>query len=119
MANINAGPFTTRPEIVGTFGVVATTHWIATAVARSMLERGGKAFDAGVAAAFTPQVVEPHLCGPGRDWRCCTTRTGAGPSLSAARGPLRRGRRLPITAGISVSTSSRNWPVAGVHPRHV
>jgi len=67
MANINAGPFTTRPEIDGTFGVVATTHWIATAVAMGILEKGGNAFDAGVAAAFTLQVVEPHLCGPGGD----------------------------------------------------
>ena len=67
MSNINAGPFTTRPEIDGTFGVVATTHWIATAVGMSMLERGGNAFDAGVATAFTLQVVEPHLCGPGGD----------------------------------------------------
>ena len=30
--NINPNPFTTRPEIDGTFGVVASTHWIATAV---------------------------------------------------------------------------------------
>jgi gamma-glutamyltranspeptidase/glutathione hydrolase len=67
MANLNSGPFTTRPEIDGTFGVVATTHWIATAVAMGILEKGGNAFDAGVAAAFTLQVVEPHLCGPGGD----------------------------------------------------
>ena len=67
MANVNSGPFTTRPEIDGTFGVVATTHWIATAVAMGILEKGGNAFDAGVAAAFTLQVVEPHLCGPGGD----------------------------------------------------
>ncbi|MEZ5843228.1 MAG: gamma-glutamyltransferase family protein [Hyphomicrobiaceae bacterium] len=67
MSNINAGPFTTRPEIEGTFGVAATTHWIATAVAMAILERGGNAFDAGVAAAFVLQVVEPHLCGPGGD----------------------------------------------------
>src|SRR5262249_49812826 len=65
--NINAGPFTTRPELDGTFGVVASTHWIGTAVGMSILERGGNAFDAGVAAAFTLQVVEPHLCGPGGD----------------------------------------------------
>src|SRR3954470_10615857 len=67
MANINSGPFTTRPEIDGTFGVVATTHWIATAVGMSMLEKGGNAFDAAVAVAFTLQVVEPHLNGPGGD----------------------------------------------------
>ena len=59
--------FTTRPEIDGTFGVVATTHWIASAVAMGILERGGNAFDAGCAAAFTLQVVEPHLNGPGGD----------------------------------------------------
>ena len=67
MANINSGTFTTRPEIDGTFGVCATTHWIGTAVGMAMLERGGNAFDAGIAAAFTLQVVEPHLCGPGGD----------------------------------------------------
>lgn len=64
---INPNPFTTRPEIEGTFGVVASTHWIATAVGMGILEKGGNAFDAGVATAFTLQVVEPHLNGPGGD----------------------------------------------------
>jgi len=57
--------FTTRPEIVGTYGMVASTHWLATAAGMAILEDGGNAFDAAVAAGFVLQVVEPHLNGPG------------------------------------------------------
>ena len=59
--------FTTRPELRGTFGMVASTHWLASAAGMAVLERGGNAFDAAVAAGFTLQVVEPHLNGPGGD----------------------------------------------------
>jgi len=59
--------FTTRPEIAATFGVVASTHWIASQVGMAVLERGGNAFDAAAATAFTLQVAEPHLNGPGGD----------------------------------------------------
>ncbi len=57
--------FTTRPELRGTFGMVASTHWLASSAGMSVLERGGNAFDAAVAAGFVLQVVEPHLNGPG------------------------------------------------------
>ncbi len=59
--------FTTRPEIAGTFGAVATTHWLASQVGMAVLERGGNAFDAAAAAGFTLQIVEPHLNGPAGD----------------------------------------------------
>jgi gamma-glutamyltranspeptidase/glutathione hydrolase len=57
--------FTTRPELVGTHGMVASTHWLASAAGMAVLEDGGNAFDAAIAAGFVLQVVEPHLNGPG------------------------------------------------------
>lgn len=68
--------FTTRPELIGTFGVAASTHWIASSVAISVLERGGNAFDAAVAAGFTLQIVEPHLNGPGGEVPILFTKAG-------------------------------------------
>jgi gamma-glutamyltranspeptidase / glutathione hydrolase len=59
--------FTTRPELRGTFGMVSSTHWLASAAGMAALEQGGNAFDAAVAAGLTLQVVEPHLNGPGGD----------------------------------------------------
>ncbi|HEY2314640.1 MAG TPA: gamma-glutamyltransferase [Streptosporangiaceae bacterium] len=45
--------------------MVASTHWLASASGMAVLERGGNAFDAAVAAGLVLQVVEPHLNGPG------------------------------------------------------
>ena len=56
--------FTTRPQLAGTFGMVASTHWLASAAGMAALEQGGNAFDAAVAAGLVLQVVEPHMCGP-------------------------------------------------------
>ncbi|MGP6086133.1 gamma-glutamyltransferase family protein [Antarctobacter jejuensis] len=68
--------FTTRPELSGTFGMVATTHWLASAVGMKILEAGGNAFDAGVAAGFVLNVVEPHLNGPLGDMPALVWRAG-------------------------------------------
>jgi gamma-glutamyltranspeptidase/glutathione hydrolase len=56
--------FTTRPTLQGTFGMVSSTHWLASQSAMAVLEDGGNAYDAAVAGAFVLHVVEPHLNGP-------------------------------------------------------
>ncbi|HWT34101.1 MAG TPA: gamma-glutamyltransferase, partial [Microbacterium sp.] len=67
MAFTAPAAFTTRPTLTGSFGMAASTHWIATGVAQGILERGGNAFDAVVAGGFVLHLVEPHLNGPGGD----------------------------------------------------
>jgi gamma-glutamyltranspeptidase / glutathione hydrolase len=95
MTTVTPPAFTTRVEIDGTFGVCTSTHWIATAVGMSILERGGNAFDAGVAVAFTLQVVEPHLCGPGGDVPVMVCRAGTSdPKVICGQGPAPAGATI-------------------------
>ena len=58
-------PFSTRPELIGSFGMVASSHWLATSSGMAILEKGGNAFDAAVATTFVLQVIEPTMCGIG------------------------------------------------------
>ncbi|WP_416395441.1 MULTISPECIES: gamma-glutamyltransferase family protein [unclassified Curtobacterium] len=91
-AFIPPAPTTTRPDLAGTFGMVASTHWIATATAQSVLERGGNAFDAAVAGAFVLHVVEPHLNGPGGDLTAVfATKDDPTPTVLVGQGPAPAG----------------------------
>ncbi|MGD0808913.1 MAG: gamma-glutamyltransferase [Acidimicrobiales bacterium] len=80
--------FTTRPTLRGTFGMVSSTHWLASASAMAVLEAGGNAFDAAVAAGFVLQVVEPHLNGPGGEVPAILSIAGnPRPLVLAGQGP--------------------------------
>ena len=80
--------FTTRPTLSGTFGMVSSTHWIASQSAMSVLERGGNAFDAAVCAGFVLHVVEPHLNGPGGDMPAIIATAGdPTPRVLCGQGP--------------------------------
>jgi gamma-glutamyltranspeptidase / glutathione hydrolase len=87
--------FTTRPELAGTHGMVATTHWLATAAGMAVLESGGNAFDAAVAAGLTLQVVEPHLNGPGGEAPILAHRSDRGETLVVnGQGPAPAGASI-------------------------
>ncbi|WP_407316968.1 gamma-glutamyltransferase [Isoptericola halotolerans] len=84
-------PHRTRPDLQGTFGMAATTHWLATASAQSVLERGGNAFDAATAAAFVLHVVEPHLNGPGGDMTGVLATSDGATKVLSGQGPAPAG----------------------------
>lgn len=84
---------TTRPTLRGSFGMVSSTHWLASAAAQAVLERGGNAFDAAVAGAFVLHVVEPHLNGPGGDLVALIT-SDEGPRVLMGQGPAPAGATI-------------------------
>ena len=80
--------FTTRPELRGTFGAVASTHWLASATGMAVLERGGNAFDAACAAGLR---AAGGRAAPERPRRRPARRVLGGGARRAARA-LRAGR---------------------------
>ena len=55
--------FTTRPVLMGTNGMVTSTHYLASQAGFHCLKRGGNAADAGATMWFCLTIVEPHLVG--------------------------------------------------------
>ncbi|MDX6485689.1 MAG: gamma-glutamyltranspeptidase / glutathione hydrolase, partial [Gaiellaceae bacterium] len=109
--------FTTRPELKGTFGMVASTHWLASAAGMAVLEQGGNAFDAAVAAGFTLQVVEPHLNGPGGDLPALLWPAGGEPIVLCAQGTAPRAATIEhYRDELGLSLVPGTGPLAAVVP---
>lgn len=83
-----------RPDLLGWFGMCSSTHWTASATGQSVLERGGNAFDAAVAAAFVLHVVEPHLNGPGGDLVALAAPADGEPVTVVGQGPAPAGATI-------------------------
>ena len=94
--------FTTRPTLRGHFGMVASTHWLASQSAMAVLERGGNAFDAAVAAGFVLQIVEPHLNGPGGDLVGLIAPTGEDARVLAGLAAAPRGASAASYRGLGL-----------------
>ncbi|MBO9413600.1 MULTISPECIES: gamma-glutamyltransferase family protein [unclassified Ruegeria] len=109
--------FTTRPEIRGTFGVVTSTHWIASAVGFGILEKGGNAFDAAVATAMTLQVVEPHLNGPAGDMPAIIHKAETGKTqVLCAQGPAPAAATIEHYTGLGLNLIPGSGLLATVIP---
>jgi gamma-glutamyltranspeptidase / glutathione hydrolase len=110
--------FSTRPELRGTFGMVASTHWLASAAGMAVLEQGGNAFDAAVAAGLTLQVVEPHMNGPGGDLPALVWPAGRErPLVLCAQGPAPRAAAISLYRDeLGLALIPGTGPLAAVVP---
>jgi gamma-glutamyltranspeptidase/glutathione hydrolase len=108
--------FTTRPEIVGGFGVVAATHWIAAQAGMRMLELGGNAFDAAAAAAFALQVVMPHMNGPGGDVPILFAKPDGVPQVVCGQGTAPARATIQTFSALGLDTVPGTGLLAAVVP---
>ena len=107
---------TTRPTLQGSFGMVASTHWLASAVGMGLLERGHTAVDAAAAAGFTLQVAEPHLNGPGGDLPLILARPGAEPVVLCAQGVAPQAATAAHYRDLGLELIPGSGPLAAVVP---
>ncbi len=114
---MTSSSFTTRPELLGSFGMAASTHWLATGAAMSVLERGGNAFDAAVAGALVLQVVEPHNNGPAGDVPILLRAGRDGPvDVLCGQGPAPAGATIAHYRGEGLDLIPRSGLLAAVVP---
>lgn len=108
--------FTTRPTLQGTHGMVSSTHWLASQSAMAVLEDGGNAFDAAVAAGFVLHVVEPHLNGPGGEVPIILAPAGGEPTVLCGQGPAPAGATINHYTSLGLDLVPGTGPLAAAVP---
>ncbi|MDI3385265.1 gamma-glutamyltransferase [Streptomyces sp. B-S-A8] len=108
--------FTTRPTLQGTFGMVASTHWLASQSAMAVLEDGGNAYDAAVAAGFVLHVVEPHLNGPAGEVPIILAPAGGHARVLCGQGPAPAGASVGHYRSLGLELVPGTGPLAAAVP---
>ena len=108
--------FTTRPTLQGTFGMVSSTHWLASQSAMAVLERGGNAYDAAVAGAFVLHVVEPHLNGPAGEVPILVAPAGGEVRVLCGQGVAPAGATVAHYRGLGLDLVPGTGPLAAAVP---
>ncbi|MEU8748950.1 gamma-glutamyltransferase family protein [Streptomyces chartreusis] len=108
--------FTTRPTLQGTFGMVSSTHWLASQSAMAVLERGGNAYDAAVAGAFVLHVVEPHLNGPAGEVPILLAPAGGEVRVLCGQGPAPAGATVAHHRELGLELVPGTGPLAAAVP---
>ncbi|MFJ9584240.1 gamma-glutamyltransferase family protein [Streptomyces acidicola] len=108
--------FTTRPTLSGTFGMVSSTHWLASQSAMAVLEDGGNAYDAAVAAGFVLHVVEPHLNGPAGEVPIILAPAGGEARVLCGQGVAPTGATIEHYRGLGLDLVPGTGPLAAAVP---
>jgi gamma-glutamyltranspeptidase/glutathione hydrolase len=108
--------FTTRPTLQGTFGMVSSTHWLASQSAMAVLEDGGNAYDAAVAGAFVLHVVEPHLNGPAGEVPILLAPAGGEVRVLCGQGVAPAGATAAHYRGLGLDLVPGTGPLAAAVP---
>ncbi|MFE9601185.1 gamma-glutamyltransferase family protein [Streptomyces hokutonensis] len=108
--------FTTRPTLQGTFGMVSSTHWLASQSAMAVLEDGGNAYDAAVAGAFVLHVVEPHLNGPAGEVPILLAPAGGEVRVLCGQGVAPAGATIDHYRGLGLDLVPGTGPLAAAVP---
>ncbi|MET9684753.1 gamma-glutamyltransferase family protein [Streptomyces coeruleorubidus] len=108
--------FTTRPTLQGTFGMVSSTHWLASQSAMAVLEDGGNAYDAAVAGAFVLHVVEPHLNGPAGEVPILLAPSGGEVRVLCGQGVAPAGATVAHYRGLGLDLVPGTGPLAAAVP---
>ncbi|MGH7468511.1 MAG: gamma-glutamyltransferase [Longimicrobiales bacterium] len=110
-----------RSAVYAPNGIVATSQPLATAAGLAVLQKGGNAIDAAVAAAATLSLVEPHMTGMGGDlfaivWSARDRKlyglnaSGRSGSLMTREELVKRGRRgISGVESITVPGALSGW----------